>query len=143
MDGDKDPCTSHFCRNTKGKCFSYGIGKDITRFREKYMLGLHKNESNSEASKVSDHGETSPSLKLGVAGSAAENQKKTQTRLVDDFVCNVLSEKYPYMNEPPTVKQIENVFKIRVNKSDTFDESAKDYHLWRALAFDRSFLKKN
>ena len=134
MDGDRNPCTSHLFRITKGKCFS---------FREKYILGLHKNESNSEASKVSDHGETSPGLKLGVAGSAAENQKKTQTRLVDDFVCNVLSEKYPYMNEPPTVKQIENVFEIRVNKSDTFDESAKDYHLWRALAFDRSFLKKN
>ena len=85
MDGDKNPCTSRFFRNTKGKCFSYGIGKDITHFKEKYMLGLHKNESKSEASKVSDHGETSPGLKLGVAGSAAENQKKTQTRLTGLF----------------------------------------------------------
>ena len=112
MDGDNNPCTSHFFRNTKGKCFCYGIGKAITRFREKYMLGLHKNESNSEDSKVSDHHETPLGLKLGVAGSDAENQKKTQTRLVDNFVCNVLSQKYPFMNEPLIVKQIEKVVEI-------------------------------
>ena len=51
MAGDNNPCTSHFFRNTKGKCFSYGVGKDITHFREKYSLGLNKNESDD--SKVS------------------------------------------------------------------------------------------
>ena len=29
-----------------------------------------------------------------------------------------------------------------MTKSDTFDESAKDYHLWRVLALDSSFPKK-
>ena len=29
-----------------------------------------------------------------------------------------------------------------MTKSDTFDESAKDFNLWRVLAFDRSFPKK-
>ena len=67
----------------------------------------HQNECNRENSKVNDHHETPLGLKLGVARSDAANQKKTQTRLVDDFVCNDLSEKYPFMNEPPTVKQIE------------------------------------
>ena len=46
------------------------------------------------------------------------------------------------MNEPPTVKQIETVFEIQVTKSDTFDESAKDYHLWRVLALIGAFPKK-
>ena len=77
-----------------------------------------------------------------MAGSAAENQKKTQTRLVDNFVCDVLYEKYPFMNEPPTVKQIEKVDEIQVTKSDTLDKSAKHYHLWRVLALDSSFPKK-
>ena len=136
MEGDNNHCTSHFFRNTKGRCFRYGIGKAITRFREKYMqLGLHKNECNSENSKVNDHHETPLGLKPGVAGSDAANQKKTQTRLVDDFVCNDLSEKYPFMNELPTVKQIG----IQMTKSNT---SAKDYELWRVLALDSSFPKK-
>ena len=29
MEGDEDPCNSNFFRNTKGKSFDYGIGKDI------------------------------------------------------------------------------------------------------------------
>ena len=115
MEGDNNPCTSHFFRNTKGKCFSYGIGKAITRFRDKYMLGLHKNEITSDDTKVSK---------------TPLDQKKAQTRLVDNFVCNVLSDMYPFMNEPPTVKQIENAAKIKMNKPDTLDESAEDYHLW-------------
>ena len=112
MEGDNNPCTSHFFRNTKGKCFSYGIGKAITRFRDKYMLGLHKNEITSDDTKVSE---------------TPLNQKKAQTRLVDNFVCNVLSDMYLFMNEPPTVKQIENSVKIKMNKPDTLDESAEDY----------------
>ena len=95
----------------------------------------HQNECNRENSKVNDHHETPLGLKLGVAESDAANQKKAQTRLVDDFVCNDLSEKYPFMNEPPTVKQIE----IQMTKSNT---SAKDYELWRVLALDSSFPKK-
>ena len=62
---------------------------------------------------------------------------------MDNFVCNVLSEKYPFMNEPQTVKQIEKVVEIQVTKSDALDKAAKDYHLWRVLAFDRSFPQKN
>ena len=32
---------------------------------------------------------------------------------------------YPFMNEPPTVKQIENAVEIKMNKPDTLDESAE------------------
>ena len=63
---DNNPCTSHFFRNTKGKCFSYGVGRDITRFREKYSLGLHKNESDN--SKISE-----TPLDLKQVGSNADN----------------------------------------------------------------------
>ena len=44
MEGNENPRALHFFRNTKGKCFSYGVGKDIARFREKYILGLKLNE---------------------------------------------------------------------------------------------------
>ena len=71
MEGDNNPCTSHFFRNTKGKCFSYGIGEAITRFRDKYMLGLHKNEITRDDTKVSE---------------TPLDQKKAQTGLVDNFV---------------------------------------------------------
>ena len=98
MEGDNNPCTSHFFRNTKGICFSYGIGKSITRFRDKYMLGLHKNEITSDDTKVSE-------MPL--------DQKKAQTKLVENFVCNVLSDMYPFMNEPPTVKQIEKAVETK------------------------------
>ena len=36
IEGDEDPCNSNFFRNTKGKSFDYGIGKDIAQFKEKY-----------------------------------------------------------------------------------------------------------
>ena len=61
---------------------------------------------------------------------------------MDNFVCDVLSEKYPVLNKAPTVKQIEKVVEIQVTISDTFDKSAKDYRLWRVLAFNRSFHNK-
>ena len=46
MKGDDDPCNSNFFRNTKGKSFDYGIGKDIARFKEKYdvNIGLKRDE---------------------------------------------------------------------------------------------------
>ena len=34
IEEDEDPCNSNFFRNTKGKSFDYGIGKDIARFKE-------------------------------------------------------------------------------------------------------------
>ena len=42
MPGNDNPCTSNFFRNTKGKYFDYGLGKDISRFKEKYdiIIGL-------------------------------------------------------------------------------------------------------
>ena len=40
MEGDEDPCNSNFFRNTKGKSFDYGIGKDIARFKEKYDINI-------------------------------------------------------------------------------------------------------
>ena len=46
MEGDEDPCNSNFFRNTKGKSFDYGFGKDIARFKEKYdiNIGLKRDE---------------------------------------------------------------------------------------------------
>ena len=40
IEGDEDPCNSNFFRNTKGKSFDYGIGKDIARFKEKYDINI-------------------------------------------------------------------------------------------------------
>ena len=73
MEGDEDPCNSNFFRNTKGKSFDYGIGKDIARFKEKYdiNIGLKRDE-------------------LSTA-----RQKKEQFILVDKFVFNELTVKYP------------------------------------------------
>ena len=46
MEGHEDLCNSNFFRNTKGKSFDYGIGKDIARFKEKYDIdiGLKRDE---------------------------------------------------------------------------------------------------
>ena len=46
MEGDDNLCTSNFFRNTKGKSFDYGLGKDISRFKEKYdiIIGLKRDE---------------------------------------------------------------------------------------------------
>ena len=48
MEGDDNTCTSLFFRNTKAKCFDYGMGKDITRFKKKYNInsGLTRDEVN-------------------------------------------------------------------------------------------------
>ena len=85
MEGDEDPCNSNFFRNTKGKSFDYGIGKDIARFKDKYdiNIGLKRDE-------------------LSTA-----RQKKEQFMLVDKFVCNELTVKYPFVSETPTLKDIE------------------------------------
>ena len=85
MEGDEDPCNSNFFRNTKGKCFDYGIGKDIARFKEKYDIdiGLKRDE-------------------LSTA-----RQKKEQFILVDKFVFNELTVKYLFVSETPTLKDIE------------------------------------
>ena len=38
MEGDAEPCQSHFFRNRKGKCLIYGFRRDMSRFKEKFIL---------------------------------------------------------------------------------------------------------
>ena len=38
MKGDERPCESPFFRNSKGNSFTYGIGKDLSRFKEKFNI---------------------------------------------------------------------------------------------------------
>ena len=49
---------------------------------------------------------------------------------------------YPFMNEPRTVKQIENAVEIKMNKPDTLDESAEDFHLCECWPLIGAFQKK-
>ena len=85
MEGDEDRCNSNFFRNTKGKSFDYGIGKDIARFKEKYDIDI--------------------GLKRDQFSTA--RQKKEQFMLVDNFVFNELTVKYLFVSETPTLKDIE------------------------------------
>ena len=111
MEGDEDPCSSNFFRNTKGKSFDYGIGKDIARFKEKYdiNIGLKRDE-------------------LSTA-----RQKKEQFILVDKFVCNELTVKYPFVSETPTLKDIEK--EIIIMATTEWDSvGKKEYSSWLNLA---------
>ena len=111
MEGDEDPCNSNFFRNTKGKSFDYGIGKDIARFKDKYdiNIGLKRDE-------------------LGTA-----RQKKEQFMLVDKFVCNELTVKYPFVSETPTLKDIEK--EINIMTTTEWDSvRKKEYSSWLNLA---------
>ena len=111
MEGDEDPCNSNFFRNTKGKSFDYGIGKDIARFKDKYdiNIGLKRDE-------------------LSTA-----RQKKEQFMLVDKFVCNELTVKYPFVSETPTLKDIEK--EINIMTTTEWDSvRKKEYSSWLNLA---------
>ena len=110
MEGDEDPCNSNFFRNTKGISFDYGIGKDIARFKEKYdiNIGLKRDE-------------------LSMA-----RQKKEQFILVDKFVFNELTVKYPFVSETPTLKDFEQDIIIATTEWDSVGK--KEYSLWLNLA---------
>ena len=110
MEGDEDPCNSNFFKNTKGKSFDYGIGKDIARFKEKYdiNIGLKRDE-------------------LSTA-----RQKKEQFILVDKFVFNELTVKYPFVSEMPTLKDIEKEIIMATTEWDSVGK--KEYSSWLNLA---------
>ena len=97
-------------RNTKGKSFDYGIGKDIARFKEKYdiNIGLKRDE-------------------LSTA-----RQKKEQFILVDKIVFNELTVKYPFVSETPTLKDIEKEIIMATTEWDSVGK--KEYSSWLYLA---------
>lgn len=141
MEGDDDASSSFFFRNTKGKSFSYGVGKDITRFEEKYELGgLMRDMKGSRRQDVGiqpDQKVCSPS-----SGSGAENQRKTQTRLVESFVRNVVTQKYPFLQAPPCLKDIEKEVEIHMNMCGTKSQQDQEYQLWTSVSKDKTFFKK-
>ena len=110
LEGDDDPCNSNFFRNTKGKSFDYGVGKDIAQFKEKYdnNIGLKRDEF------------------------SAARQKKEQFMLVVNFVVNELTVKYPFVSETPTLKDIEKEIIIVTTKWDSVGK--KEYSSWQNLA---------
>ena len=129
MEGDDKPCTSNFFLNTKGKSFDYGIGKDISRFKEKYdiIIGLKQYEVNVQM-------EGAPS------NTSAARQKKEQFMLVYNFVFNSLTVKYPFINETPTLKDIENEILRVTTECDLV--ANKEYCLWPNLA-DHTIISKS
>ena len=110
MEGDEDPCNSNFFRNTKGKSFDYGIGKDIARFKEKYdiNIGLKQDEC------------------------SVARQKKEQFMLLDNFVFKELTVKYLFVSETPTLKDIEKEIIIVTTEWDSVGK--KKYSSWQNLA---------
>ena len=110
MEGDEDPCNSNFFRNTKGKSFDYGMARDIARFKEKYdiNIGLKRDE-------------------LSTA-----RQKKEQFILVDKFVFNELTVKYPFVSETPTLKDIEKEIIMATTEWDSVGK--KEYSSWLNFA---------
>ena len=110
MEGDEDPCNSNFFRNTKGKSFDYGIGKDIARFKEKYDINI---------------------VLKRVEFSTAR-QKKEQFMLVEKFVFNELTVKYPFVPETPTLKDIEKEIIMVTTERDSVGK--KEYSTWLNLA---------
>ena len=110
MEGDEDPCNSNFFRNTKGKSFDYGIGKDIARFKEKYdiNIGLKRDEFSTAC------------------------QKKEQFMLVEKFVFNELTVKYLCVSETPTLKDIKKEVIMLTTEWDSVGK--KEYSSWQNLA---------
>ena len=121
MEGDDNLCTSNFFRNTKGKSFDYGIGKDISRFKEKYdiIIGLKRE-----------------GVYVPMAGAPSSNSaarpKKEQFMLVDNFVFNILTVKYTFLDETPTLQDIEN--EILRMKTECDRVANTEYRSWHNLA---------
>ena len=66
------------------------------------------------------------------SNTSAARPKKEQFMLVDNFVFNILTVKYPFVNETPTLKDIENKI-LRITTE--FDRVAnKEYCSWHNLA---------
>ena len=112
MEGDDDRCKSNFFRNTKGKSFDYGVGKDIARFNEKYDINI--------------------GLKRDAVIISVARQKNEQFMLVNNFVLKVLTVKYPFVSEPPTLKYIEKEI-VRVT-TEWDSVGKKKYSSWQNLA---------
>ena len=53
--------------------------------------------------------------------------------LVDNFVFNILTVKYPFVNETPTLKDIENEILRVMTECDRV--ANKEYRLWQNLAY--------
>ena len=113
MEGDEDPCNSNFFRNTKGKFFDYGTGKDIAQFKEKYdiNIGLEQDEF------------------------SMARQKKEQFMLVDKFVFNELTVKYLFVSETPKLKDIEKEIIIVTTEWDSVGK--KEYSSRQHKHLDR------
>ena len=128
IEGDDKPCTSNFFRNTKGKSFDYGIGKDISRFKEKYdiIIGLKQYEVNVQM-------EGAPS------NTSTARPKKEQFMLVDNLVFSILTVKYPFVNETPTLKDIDK--EILMVKTECDSVTNMEYRLWQNLANYTSIIK--
>ena len=66
------------------------------------------------------------------SNTSAARPKKEQFMLVDNFLFNILTVKYPFVNETPTLKDIENEI---LRMTTEFDRVAnKEYRSWHYLA---------
>ena len=99
-----------FFRNTRGKSFDYGIGKDIARFKEKYDINIG----------------------LKRDGFSTARQKKEQFMLVEKFVFNKLTVRYLFVSETPTLKDIEKEIIMVTTEWDSVGK--KENSSWLNLA---------
>ena len=63
---------------------------------------------------------------------SSARQKKEQFILVDKFVCNELTVKYPFVSETPTLKDIKKEIIMATTEWDSVGK--KEYSSWLNLA---------